>query len=150
MLTAAPPQLTSRNPCDVMIHLVDCGSWIAAANFTFYLVDCGSCIGAAAIHDLTMDCGCHSLLGWVDFSLPQRCNISPFILSLFRGGGGSTWKVFWLRSSFVIGKPKGTPNIFVRNKKDKREKRRARKKMREEKGEVNMGTNRKTEREIYI
>ena len=81
MPTAAPPQLTSRNPCDVMIHLVDCGSWIAAANFTFYLVDCGSCIGAAAIHDLTMDCGCHSLLGWVDFSLPQRCNISPFIPS---------------------------------------------------------------------
>ena len=57
-----------------------------------YLVHCVSCIAAAAMHDRLhsfscihepqfMICAYRSLLGWVDFSLPQRRNISPFIPS---------------------------------------------------------------------
>ena len=34
--------------------------------------------GLQLVHTI---CGCRSLQGWVDFSLPQRCNISLFIRS---------------------------------------------------------------------
>ena len=35
---------------------------------------------------LLVHCGCRSLPGWVDFSLPQRRNISPFIPSPLKVG----------------------------------------------------------------
>ena len=67
----------------------------------FQLVYCGSCIityslsckTQAAMHNKEcslshalrlpqcMICRCRSLPGWVEFSLPQRCSISPFIRS---------------------------------------------------------------------
>ena len=57
-----------------------------------HLVHCGLCIAAAAMHDRLHSpscihepqstiCAYRSLLGWVDFSFPQRRNISLFIPS---------------------------------------------------------------------
>ena len=90
------PQSTScRNPRDGSFYLVDCGSWIAAATNlklaatmhepqctrwnVVHLVHCSS--SCALQQPQCTICGCRSSPGWVEFSLPQRRNISFFIPS---------------------------------------------------------------------
>ena len=66
-----------------VVQLVDWGGSCIApiAYILVQLVGCGSWIAEAAIHEQIMDCGCRSSPGWVEFSLPQCRNRSPFIPS---------------------------------------------------------------------
>ena len=59
-----------HNPRAAAIHKMDRG---------LQLVDCGSYL--QKLLKQSMICSCGSLPEWVDFSLPQRRNISPFIPS---------------------------------------------------------------------
>ena len=63
-----------------------------------------SCIAASALRQLQCTiCGCRSLLGWVEFSLPLRRNISPFIPSSVHSccvKKIDSHEVFWKRVKF--------------------------------------------------
>ena len=66
------------------LRLVHCGclNAQAAMHDRLHSPPCIFKFVAAAMHELQSTIrGCRSWLGWVDFSLPPRCNISPFIPS---------------------------------------------------------------------
>ena len=76
-----------RNTRTAAMHEKEC-----SLSCALRLVHCGSRNARAELHDRLhssscihesqfMICAYRSLLGWVDFSLPQRRNISPFIPS---------------------------------------------------------------------
>ena len=71
-------------------HLVDCSSWnFCCRNAQAAMHKMEGSSGALRQPQCTISracCDCRSLLGWVEFRLPQRRNISPFIPSLFSSG----------------------------------------------------------------